>query len=154
MSTGIVRRIDELGRIVIPKEIRKNLGLREGEGLEISVEDNQLVMKKYSKIDNYQDNIKSIIKFISDSFNININFYDERRYINQSELLEIDKFMNFITMCENIVKIMTKYWDKFLIDGVSYTLALSAITVSCGAITNVSPFVSAYRSAPAAEAEP
>jgi len=42
--------------------------------------------------------------------------------------------MNLITMCENIVKIMTKYWDKFLIDGIAYTLVLSAITVFFGAI--------------------
>ena len=41
--------------------------------------------------------------------------------------------MTFISF-QNIIKIMAKYWDKFLIDGVSYTLALSAITVSCGAI--------------------
>ena len=101
-STGIVRRIDELGRIVIPKEIRKNLGLREGEGLEIYVEDNRLVMKKYSKIDNYQDNINSIIKFISDSFNININFYDRDKlvyYTNDvlSKISFIKEFNSIIT---------------------------------------------------------
>ena len=38
MSTGIVRRIDELGRIVVPKEIRKNLRLKNGDNLEIVVE--------------------------------------------------------------------------------------------------------------------
>ena len=37
--------------------------------------------------------------------------------------------MSFISF-DNIVKILTKYWDKFLIDGVGYTLLLSAITVS------------------------
>lgn len=41
--------------------------------------------------------------------------------------------MTFISF-DNIVKLLTKYWDKFLIDGVSYTLALAAITVGCGAI--------------------
>lgn len=34
-ATGIIRRVDDLGRVVIPKEIRKNLGIREGEPLEI-----------------------------------------------------------------------------------------------------------------------
>ena len=72
-STGVVRRIDELGRIVIPKEIRRNLGIREGENLEIYIENNKLIMQKFSKINNYQDNIKNIIKFISESFKINTN---------------------------------------------------------------------------------
>lgn len=34
-ATGIIRRVDDLGRVVIPKEIRRNLGIREGEALEI-----------------------------------------------------------------------------------------------------------------------
>ena len=50
-ATGIVRRIDDLGRIVIPKEIRRNLGLREGEAMEIFLEDNCVCFKKYSPSD-------------------------------------------------------------------------------------------------------
>ena len=42
--------------------------------------------------------------------------------------------MNFITICENVVKLMVKYWDKFLLTGLGYTLALTAITVFFGAI--------------------
>lgn len=44
-ATGIVRRVDDLGRIVIPKEIRRNLGLREGEAMEIFLEDNCVCFK-------------------------------------------------------------------------------------------------------------
>lgn len=48
-ATGIVRRIDDLGRIVIPKEIRKTLKVREGEPLEIYTDrDGQIILKKYS----------------------------------------------------------------------------------------------------------
>lgn len=48
-ATGIVRRIDDLGRIVIPKEIRKILKIRDGEALEIFTDkDNKIVLKKYS----------------------------------------------------------------------------------------------------------
>lgn len=48
-ATGIVRRIDELGRVVIPKEIRKNLRIREGENLEIYVDSSEnIVLKKFS----------------------------------------------------------------------------------------------------------
>ena len=50
MNGGIVRRIDELGRVVIPKEIRKSLRIREGDPLEIYARDQELVFKKYSPI--------------------------------------------------------------------------------------------------------
>ena len=47
-ATGIVRRIDDLGRIVIPKEIRRSLGIKEGDPLEIFIsKDNELVFKPY-----------------------------------------------------------------------------------------------------------
>ena len=44
MSTGIVRRIDELGRIVIPKEIRKSLRIKNGDNLEILVEGDNVTL--------------------------------------------------------------------------------------------------------------
>lgn len=50
-ATGIVRRIDDLGRIVIPKEIRKTLRVREGEPLEIFTDrEGQIILKKYSPV--------------------------------------------------------------------------------------------------------
>ena len=50
-ATGIVRRIDDLGRIVIPKEIRRSIRLREGEAMEIFLEDDCVCLKKYSPSD-------------------------------------------------------------------------------------------------------
>jgi len=50
-ATGIVRRIDELGRVVIPKEIRRTMKIREGEELEVFTgEDDSLILKKYSAV--------------------------------------------------------------------------------------------------------
>ncbi len=49
-ATGIVRRIDELGRVVIPKEIRKTLRLNSGDPIEIYTEREELIFKKYSPI--------------------------------------------------------------------------------------------------------
>ena len=46
-STGIVRRIDELGRIVLPIEIRKNLSLSSRDAVEIFVNEDTIVLKKY-----------------------------------------------------------------------------------------------------------
>ena len=50
-ATGIIRRIDDLGRIVIPKEIRKTMHIRESDPLEIFTErDGAIILKKYSPI--------------------------------------------------------------------------------------------------------
>ena len=50
-ATGIVRRIDDLGRIVIPKEIRRTLHIRESDPLEIFTDsEGQIILKKYSPI--------------------------------------------------------------------------------------------------------
>ncbi|GGA70932.1 stage V sporulation protein T [Ornithinibacillus halotolerans] len=50
-ATGIVRRIDDLGRVVIPKEIRRTLRIREGDPLEIFIDrEGEVILKKYSPI--------------------------------------------------------------------------------------------------------
>lgn len=45
--TGIIRRIDDLGHVVIPKELRRTLGITEGDPLEICVDDDMVMLKKY-----------------------------------------------------------------------------------------------------------
>ncbi|MBP3313046.1 MAG: AbrB/MazE/SpoVT family DNA-binding domain-containing protein [Oscillospiraceae bacterium] len=55
-ATGIVRRIDDLGRVVIPKEIRRTLRIREGDPLEIFTEkDGEVIFKKYSPMGELQN---------------------------------------------------------------------------------------------------
>jgi AbrB family transcriptional regulator (stage V sporulation protein T) len=55
-ATGIVRRIDDLGRIVVPKEIRRTLRIREGDPLEIFTNrDGEILLKKYSPIGELKD---------------------------------------------------------------------------------------------------
>ena len=55
-ATGIVRRVDDLGRIVIPKEIRRTLRIREGDPLEIYTEkDGGVIFRKYSPMGDLQD---------------------------------------------------------------------------------------------------
>ena len=48
-STGIVRKVDELGRVVIPIELRRTLGIAEKDALEIYVDDEKIILKKYSR---------------------------------------------------------------------------------------------------------
>ena len=51
-STGIIRRVDVLGRVVIPKELRKMLKINEGDPIEIYVERDEVILKKYSPLFN------------------------------------------------------------------------------------------------------
>jgi len=46
-STGIVRKVDELGRIVLPSELRTTLNIKEKDPLEIFIEDSRIILKKY-----------------------------------------------------------------------------------------------------------
>ena len=68
-ATGIVRRIDELGRIVIPKEIRRTLKIREGSPLEIFTNtDGSVVFKKYSQLGEMESYTDIFAKSVFTSF--------------------------------------------------------------------------------------
>ena len=66
-ATGIVRRIDDLGRVVVPKEIRRTLRIREGDPLEIFTDrEGEIILKKYSCISGDYSNISAnLTGFIS-----------------------------------------------------------------------------------------
>ena len=67
-ATGIVRRIDDLGRVVIPKEIRRTLRIREGDPLEIFVDrDGEIILKKYSPIGELGDFAKEYAESLYES---------------------------------------------------------------------------------------
>lgn len=69
-ATGIVRRIDDLGRVVIPKEIRRTLRIREGDPLEIFVDrDGEVILKKYSPIGELGDFAKEYADSLYESMN-------------------------------------------------------------------------------------
>lgn len=68
-STGIIRRLDELGRVVLPKELRNVLRIKSGDSLEIFVDDEDIILKKYSQVESveeaacrYADSFNSVIK--------------------------------------------------------------------------------------------
>lgn len=62
-STGIVRQVDELGRIVIPIELRRNLDIDKKDNLEIYVEDDHIILKKYSPACSFCANASEITVF-------------------------------------------------------------------------------------------
>ena len=65
-ATGIVRRIDDLGRVVIPKEIRRACNIREGDPLEIFLQDGAAVFKKY--IPPYRDDLMTTLQDAADYY--------------------------------------------------------------------------------------
>ena len=62
-STGIVRKIDELGRVVLPIELRRNLEIAEKDPVEIFVDEDMIVLKKYTPSCVFCSNTKNVIKF-------------------------------------------------------------------------------------------
>lgn len=59
-STGIVRKVDELGRIVLPIELRRTLGIAEKDALEIYVEGSEIILKKYEPACIFCANAKNV----------------------------------------------------------------------------------------------
>lgn len=68
-TTGIVRKIDELGRIVLPKELRKYLNINTGDDFQITVNDKKIILERYSRLYDYQQEILKIINCFSSVLN-------------------------------------------------------------------------------------
>lgn len=76
-ATGIVRRIDDLGRVIIPKDIRRSLKIREGDPLEIFIENNCVCFQKYSTLGSLaEEPLRIAIKMASNSGLRPIAIYD------------------------------------------------------------------------------
>ena len=76
-ATGIVRQIDDLGRVVIPREIRRSLKIREGDPLEILIEKNCVCFKKYSTLGSFSEDILRVAQDMAQrTFNHQIAIYD------------------------------------------------------------------------------
>lgn len=65
-STGIIRRIDDLGRVVIPKEIRKNFNIKENDSLEIFIDGENIILKKYSNLSKVEKLFNKYINILNE----------------------------------------------------------------------------------------
>lgn len=78
-ATGIIRRIDDLGRVVIPKEIRRTLKIREGDPLEIFIEKNCVCFQKYSMLGSLSEDILRVVQTMAQrTFKHQVAIYDDR----------------------------------------------------------------------------
>lgn len=104
-ATGIVRRIDELGRVVVPKEIRKVLKLRDGDPLEIFTDrEGGVILKKYSPIgeitnfaseysDSLQQTIGNIVLICDRDNIISVSGIAIKEYLNKKVSADLEKVM-------------------------------------------------------------
>lgn len=116
VTTGIVRKIDDLGRIVLPKEMRSNLNISSGDDFEILIEENDIILRKFSKIRNRNEEISKIISL----FNLNIKF---KLYliVNSCILDSNEKISNNITELINERKIIRNINTQKLTDKIELT---------------------------------
>ena len=62
-STGVVRKVDELGRVVLPIELRRNLDINEKDALEIFVDEDRIILKKYEPADIFNGSMEDLIDY-------------------------------------------------------------------------------------------
>ncbi len=103
-NSGIVRRIDELGRIVIPKEIRRTMRLNEGDEMEISPQGETLVLRKYSGMESILSITKAVSKLLATATDSDVIFVNTEKVLvaegkNKKHYIDApitDKFAKFV----------------------------------------------------------
>jgi stage V sporulation protein T len=69
-ATGIIRRVDDLGRVIIPKEIRKTLRIQEGDPMELFISEEGITFKKYDYTANISSIITDLKNVVNDEYDI------------------------------------------------------------------------------------
>lgn len=115
-ATGIIRRIDDLGRIVIPKEIRRTLRIREGDPLELyTSSQGEVIFKKYSPMGECEGIVKSMLDTLKE-YDIRGAIYDNSDYCmyktakDMPETNEYDALNKF----HYAIKIDGDHWGHFV----------------------------------------
>ena len=110
--SGIYRRIDELGRIVIPKEIRKSLRIHEGDNLEISVDDlDKIILKKKSVLNKIDEVAKNMTETMYNLLKVNVFITDKDTIVAASGSLKKEYLNKPIS---NILELSIKRRDDII----------------------------------------
>ena len=86
-ATGIIRRVDDLGRIVLPKEVRRKVGISEGTPMEIFTSDEGIVLKKYYPENELEGMTKNLMEAVEDMCVDPKKTGDIRRHIREIQNL-------------------------------------------------------------------
>ena len=126
-STGVVRRIDDLGRIVIPKEIRRSLRIREGDSLEIYSEGAEgITLRKYSQVENIEGFINQYVDAIYSTTKKEIIVTDTEKIIAAAGSFRKDIIGKRIDirLDEKMHRLQTQVFDKTMHLEITDTLIL------------------------------
>lgn len=135
-ESGIVRRVDELGRIVIPKEIRNKLRINSGQNLEIYINNDNIVLSKHSIINNIKDISKEIVDSINSIIHQNVLITDLEKIVSISGPLKKKLENKYID--DNVVNIILNRTQKLnseitnfkLVNNINVSYIISTIIVN------------------------
>ena len=129
MNNSFVRKIDDLGRVVIPKEVRNKLNIQDNESIIISCNEKNIQISKFSYFDKYNSYVVSLCNLFKDTFDIEVELFDRDNLIistNKSKYIcfyENDLFKDSIKIgyikfygkevCLDIAKFLIKLIDLY-----------------------------------------
>lgn len=95
-TSGIIRKIDELGRIVLPKELRKYLNINPGDDFQINIEDQKIILEKYSRLSNIKTELIDIVNIFQNITNYKIYLIINNEISNLNNEQINNKIQNII----------------------------------------------------------
>ena len=90
ITSGIIRKIDELGRIVLPKEIRKTLNINTGDDFQITVNEDKIILHKFQKLRNIENEIRKLINSFTSVNNYKIYIVIENREVIENKRIVVN----------------------------------------------------------------
>lgn len=102
--TGIIRKIDDLGRIVLPKELRRHLNINTGDDFQIILDNNRIILERYSYLKNYEKDILKIIESFTEVTNYDINLVINNGIVNKNNSKILENIINIISERKLYVK--------------------------------------------------
>lgn len=119
-QSGIIRKIDELGRIVLPKELRKHLNINPGDDFQILLDNNKIILEKYSYLKSYEKEILKIIESFKSETNYDINLIINDEIINKNNTKVSFEIINIIKERKNFYSEEIKKYkisDNLILEG-------------------------------------
>lgn len=127
-ATGVVRRLDDLGRLVIPKEIRKQYRLKEGDNIEIFTEDERIIIQKFDTLSKHVEEIRSMCDVLESMLHTTVLFIqDEKTCLQPRALKEI--FIRSIRQVRKVFEFNNEYIfddDKTAYGGKIYPVIINS----------------------------